>query len=98
MSTVRCYIKPFNEDGTYQSDWTEITDDVMNDNLGKISSKIEGSDYDVGIFTFSNISIFLSNKSGAYSEVGDIRSIFFYRRAGSKVKLTEGFTFASFTI
>ncbi len=46
MARFRVYFKPFNPNGTYQTDWTEVTADVAV--LGDIKSGIEDTSFDVG--------------------------------------------------
>ena len=87
MSKVRVYINPFDDNGDYTS-WNDVTSDVDVKSIGSLSARLEGSDYDVGVFTFSNISLSLNNSESLYSDIDDIKSIFRYRRAGSKVKIT----------
>ena len=87
MSKLRCYIKPFNDAGVYQ-DWIEVTSDVDFKSMGSVSSKLESSEFDVGVFTFGSVSLKLNNADGDYSDIDDINSIFRFRRSGSKVKIT----------
>lgn len=87
MSQIRCYINPFDDSGNYTG-WVDVSADVKLDSIGSFTSSLDGSDFDVGIFTFGNITININNASGKYSDVDDIRSIFRYRRGGSKVKIT----------
>lgn len=87
MSQLKCYIKPFNGEGEY-TDWIEVTNDVDFDAMGSVTSNLEGSEYDVGVFTFSSVSLKLNNANSQYSDIDDINSMFRYKRANSKVKVT----------
>lgn len=86
MSRFRFYLKPFNEDGTYQSDFIEITQDVQK--LGNIGQQLDNTTYGVGIFRNSSFSFTLLNSEGLYSEADTLRSIFKYKKADSIIKVT----------
>ncbi len=88
MGVIRVYLKPFNADGTYQDDFTEITADVSEDTISSISQQLDGSDFDAGVFTNSSFTMRLNNQSGSYNDVDSLTSIFGYRRAGTIVRVT----------
>lgn len=88
MGAINVYIKPFKTDGTYADDYINVTPDVDRASLSSISSSVDNSDFDVGVFSYDSFSIRLNNQSGMYSEVDNIESIFRYRRSNSKVKIT----------
>lgn len=82
----RVYIKPFDDTGTYLSDFIEVTKDVVS--ISDISQKIDSSEFDVGIIRNSGVSIVLRNEQGYYSDVTALTSIFRYKRKNSIVKVT----------
>lgn len=84
----KVYIKPFDDHGDYQTDWTEVTQDVTENNLSDIRQLLEDEEYNVGVFKFADFKIDLRNEHGMYSDVGDNKSIFFYKRTNSLVKVT----------
>ena len=84
----RLYLKQFDDDGNYVDDWTEITDDVDTGALADIRQVIDDDQYDVGVFKFSDFAIKLRNEHGLYSDVGELRTIFRYKRNGTRVRLT----------
>lgn len=86
MARFRVYIKPFEADGTYADDYTEITRDVIS--LATIAQQLDNTEYGIGVFRNTNFNIKLRNDSGAYSGVDTIKSIFRYKRSDSKVKIT----------
>src|SRR5690242_10735204 len=86
MARYRVYFKLFNKDGTYGSDWTEVTKDVSD--LGEISQSIENSDFDIGVFRSGSVSLTLRNDEGKYSEPDTLKTIFTYKRKGSQCKIT----------
>lgn len=87
MSVFRFYIKPFDDNGILQ-DYIEVTEDVTYNNMGRISQKIDNDRFDVGVYKFDSISFKLRNDHGKYSSVGNLESIFRFRRAGSQLKIT----------
>jgi hypothetical protein len=86
MARYRVYFKPFKRDGSYQDDWIEVTSDVSS--LGSIQRAIENSEFDVGVFKNSSVSLTLRNDKGYYSEPDALRSIFRYKRRGVLCKVT----------
>lgn len=87
MARVRVYLKPFDDAGQY-TDWIEVTSDVPENGLGPIRQKLDVNEYDLGIYSNSAVSLTLRNDHGKYSDVGNIDSIFHYKRAESLVKIT----------
>jgi hypothetical protein len=83
----RIYLKPFDSDGNY-TDWVEVTDDIILDSLGSVNSDIDNTEYDIGVNRFSNFNITFRNDSGKYSDVGEDKSIFRYKRSDSLLKIT----------
>jgi len=86
LSNLRVYINPLDDNGAYTS-YQEVTADVNLNSLSKISRKLDSSEYDVGVFSFSNLTIKLRNNHGKYSDVGTPRTIFKSRRNDSLVKI-----------
>jgi hypothetical protein len=90
MNRWRVYLKPFSDDGS-RGDWIDVSSDVVFSSLGKISRTIDNTEFDIGVFRNSNISISLKNQSARYSDVDNPLSVFRYRRSGSLVKITWDF-------
>jgi hypothetical protein len=84
----RVYIKAFDDNGVYNADWEEVTDDVIFGEIGSINSDLDNTDYDIGVYRFSNFKITLRNDHARYSDVDYPDSIFRYKRADSLVKIT----------
>jgi hypothetical protein len=80
------YIKTFDESGDYVADWTDITKYVAN--MGKISIDTDSSDFQIGVYKTSNVSLDLVNREGLFADVGMPQSLFKYKRADSKIKIT----------
>jgi hypothetical protein len=88
LGRFKVYIKPFQEDGTYATDWTEVTENVDMSGIGQLKQSLDNSEYDVGIFKNSGINLTLINTDGLFSDAGQPGSIFKYRRSNSQVKVT----------
>ncbi len=86
MGRTRVYIKPFDTTGAYAS-YEEVTKYVLAKDF-KIKQKLDNNDYNIGVFKYSNVSLTLSNSTGKFSNVGNINSMFSYKRSGSMVKIT----------
>lgn len=86
MSYFRAFIIPFADDGQY-GDEIEVTKDVSFDSIGKISQKIDNSEYDVGILTYNDFTLTLRNEHGFYSKAGEPSSIFNIKRNDSIFKV-----------
>jgi hypothetical protein len=88
MSRRRVFIQPFTPAGAYTGTWIEVTDDVTESGLGTISKKLDVSDYDIGVYTNSGVSLTLRNDHGKYSDVGSVTTIFSFKRNDSLVRIT----------
>lgn len=86
MGRVRVYINPFDSLGTYTG-YEEVTK-YVNDKNFTLKRKVDNDDYNVGVFKYNNIGLTLNNSKGIFSDVDNIRSMFAYKRSGSKVKIT----------
>lgn len=88
MSRFRVYVAPISETGNTHLDYVEVTEDIDFDTMGNIQEKIEGSEYDVGVFSFSQFTVNLRNDHGLYSDGTMSRSIFQGKRSDSLFKIT----------
>lgn len=90
---VDVFIKRRLSDGTYESDWIDISRLVSRSGLGSISRKLDSDDFDVGIFTLGNVRLSFDNRSGAFNQPYDSRSLWaaFESRHLTKVKIEAGY-------
>jgi len=85
-------ITPLLSKGVYGDD-IDVTQDVdisdfVNENgIGKIKGQIDNGDYDIGIFTFSAITLKTINSNGKFNGPEDPRSIFPYSRDLAKIRI-----------
>lgn len=86
MSRVRVFLKQFESEGFYVSDFTEITDDVID--IGSIEQSLDNSTYDIGIFKNSGLSLRLRNDHGRFGPPESSKSIFNIKRQDSIIRVT----------
>ena len=86
--SFRVYLKPFDPYGEYQADYVDHTKDVDDSSFTSIQQKIEGSDFDLGVFVFGSLPLTLNNENGNYSDVDAPESIFNFSRNNSLIKIT----------
>ena len=86
MGKFRAYVKPFDADGQYLTDFIDISDDLLK--VGDINISIDNSDFNVGIIKNSSVKVTLRNDHGRYSDADSAQSIFTYKRKNAVVKIT----------
>lgn len=84
------YLKPFNEDGT-RGEYVDVTDDVDLNSLSKLAIDLDNTEYDIGVYRNSSLSLAFKNRDGRYSDIDNSKSIFRYKRADSLIKVTWRF-------
>lgn len=87
MGFFRVFIMPFDENGVY-TEFQEVTKYIEKNGVGNLETSIDSSDYLIGVFRVSRLSLKLNNRSGIFSDVGSPESMFQYTRADSRIKIT----------
>ncbi|MBK9496919.1 MAG: hypothetical protein IPO08_20905 [Xanthomonadales bacterium] len=83
----RVYLTPLlNSDSNTYGDEIDVTDKIRSTGVGQIRKSIDSSDYDVGVFTFSDLELTAFNLNGYFNE-NDTRSIFGSGRDRAKVRV-----------
>ncbi len=82
----KTYLKPFDETGMYVSDYVEITNDVIS--VSDIQQKLDGSEFDIGVFKNSGVNILIRNDLGKYGPANSLQSVFKTKRKNSMLKIT----------
>ena len=85
-------ITPLVDIGTYgdELDITseiDISDEIKDRGIGRISREIDNGDYDIGVFTYGDITLTAFNLGGRFNPPGDPASIFLHSRDKAKVKI-----------
>lgn len=86
MSYFRVYINPKDDFGNFTG-YQEVTSDVDQSSISKISRKLDNNEYDVGVLKYNSFNLSLRNEHGKYSDVSTVQSIFRDKRGGSKIKV-----------
>jgi hypothetical protein len=84
----RVYFKFFTDYGTYQTDWTEVTEYCHMSSIGTLQMNLDNTEYDVGVYRNPSFTITMRNDAGYFSEVGEATSFFRYSRTNTQVKVT----------
>jgi len=85
INSYRVYLQTFDDTGEYTGDYINITRYVIS--LGNTGIQIDDSDYDVGVFKNSNLTLKLNNRSGKFNDVDTTESIFNFKRKDALVKI-----------
>jgi len=89
MGQVHVFLKQFDINGVYESNFTEVTDDITENGLGKLRQRLDNTQFDIGVFRNSNVKLTFKNDDGRYSDVGEtLNTIFKSKRADTQVKIT----------
>lgn len=89
MGTMRyeVYFTPLsNQDTNTYGDEIDVTEKIRSAGVGTIRRSIDSADYDVGVFTFSDLELTAFNLNGYFNE-NDFRSIFMTTRDRCKVRV-----------
>lgn len=84
--TYKVYLTPLTYEMTY-GDEVEISDYVINANLGTISRGTDSNDGTIGEYILGSFNLSCINYNGEFNE-NDSRSFFPYKRDGSKIRVT----------
>lgn len=87
------YIKRRFDDGTYESDWKDITRQVVRNSLSDIKLSLDAKDFDIGIFTTDNVTVTFDNSDGRFNDIEDSRSFWgaFQTRHLTKFRIDYGY-------
>jgi len=85
LSRTKVYITPFTEDEVYGEE-IDVTKYV--EGIGAIAVDTDSSDYQIGVFRNSSVRLDLNNRKGLFSDISIYQSIFRYKRADAKVRIT----------
>jgi len=79
-------VTPLKNINTYGTQ-IDITEYVLNSNFGKIKKQIDFGNYDIGIYTYSDLAISVVNFDGKFNDETDSASYFYFTRDRAKVKI-----------
>ncbi len=84
--TYRVYLTPRTRRNVYGTE-VEITDRVELRGLKDLVKSIDAGDYDVGVYSFSDVAVDCDNSDGYFADPFDPRSLFRYSRDLAKVRV-----------
>lgn len=82
----KIYITPKTGEFTY-GDEIQVSAEILFNGIKTMRKSIDSSDYDIGVYTYGDISLKLINKDGKYNDESDSRSIFPSSRDLAKVRV-----------
>lgn len=82
----KVYITPRINDTEY-GDQVDVSDRVKLGGIPAITVSLDAGDYDVGVFTYSDLTIQCANEDGFFNEASDSRSMFLWYRDLAKVEV-----------
>lgn len=90
---IDVYLKRRFPDGTYESSWFDISRYVLSTGLDSISYALDSGDFDVGVFSVSNVKLIFDNRNGRFNDYEDSRSLWgaLNTRHLSKIKIVAGY-------
>lgn len=85
-SQYKVYVTPLKALGSYGTE-VEITDWVIENNVGSICRSIDSTDYDIGIYAFNDVTLVCDASDGYLGDQNDSRSIFQFSRDQAQVRI-----------
>lgn len=83
----KVYLTPLISKTEYAAAEIEISDYVEFSGIGSIVGQIDNGDFDIGVFTYSNVTIRTVNGNGKFNVPTDNRSLFPYSRDLAKIRV-----------
>jgi hypothetical protein len=68
-------------------DEVEISAEILDSGLKKMKKSIDSTDFEIGVYTYGDVSLKVINKDGLYNPPTDYRSIFPYSRNLAKIRI-----------
>jgi hypothetical protein len=86
VGVFKVYLKTFDYDGTYESEFTDVSRDVLK--VSDVKESLDNTEYDVGVFKLNRIGITLRNDHGRFSPPPNYRSFFKSKMRDTQVRIT----------
>jgi len=87
VSFVDVVITPLKTDGVY-GDPVNVFDYLIKGSISKIMQSIDHGDFDIGLYTYSDLTIKMSNEDGIFNSDKYSSSMFYYTRDRALVDIT----------
>lgn len=82
----KVYLTPRSAENTYGTE-VQISAEIMFNGIKTMIKSIDSSDYEVGVYTYGDISLKVVNKNGKYNDPDDNRSIFRFSRDLARIRV-----------
>ena len=86
VSAYKVFVTPLHTNATYGAA-VEITDYVISSNFSKIKKSIDAGNYDIGVYTYADLSMTVVNYEGLFNNDTDSESMFYFTRDRAKVQI-----------
>jgi len=86
IAFYKVFITPLKSVTTYGSE-IDVTDFVIAGGVGKVAQSIDSGSYDIGLYTYADLTINLINYTGLFNDDSDSASMFYYTRDRAKVRV-----------
>jgi len=86
ISYYQVLITPLTTNDTYGTQ-VDVSDFVTSKNFGKIKQSIDSGNYDIGIYTYADLRLTVTNYDGRFNDETDSSSMFYFTRDRAKVEI-----------
>ena len=86
MSAFKFYLS-VPKNAVEYTDFLDITDYVIESDVGNLSLNLASNEYDIGSIKFNKISVNLNNVSAKFSRAGNVLSLFTFKRDEAILKI-----------
>ena len=86
MGIFKVYLKTFDYDGSYETEFTDVSRDVLK--LSDIRESLDSTEYNLGIFKLNKLKLSLRNDHGRFTPPPNYKSFFKTKMKDTQVKIT----------
>lgn len=86
LAFYKVFITPLKNNTVY-GDEVEVSDFVIAGGVGTIKQSVDSGNFDIGVYTYSNITLSLVNYDGRFNDETDSASMFYFTRDRAKVRI-----------
>jgi len=79
-------VTPLKTNETY-GDQVDITDYVIARKFNKIKQSVDSGSYDIGIYTYADLSLTVANYDGRFNDETESSSMFYFTRDRAKIQV-----------
>ena len=79
VSYIEVIINPLNDENNYGPS-IDVTDYLISGGIGKVAQTIDSGNYDIGLYTYADLTLTFINYDGKFNDNTNSSSIFYYTR------------------